>query len=711
MNHEKYKSVVHINTNDARGGAAKFALRLSKYQRDSGLESKVLVGFKDTKLENIYVMPINQNLIIYKKCMEEGKLYYDISGSHRLVSNEYILKADIVHLHNLHGGYFNIFSLPLLTNMKPTVWTLHDMYAFTGHCAMAMDCERWETGCGNCPDLLSYPSLLHDSTAELLRDKRLVYDCSQLQIVVPSKWLYEKVSKSILKDQPIEVIYHGIDLKIFKPFDKNYIRKKYGIAEDKIIIGSAAYGGAYNSKNKGSEYIKKCLKVLSDEDVNFIFINVGSTVESYEGNHVINTGYISDEMELAQIFSGFDIFLFPSLAETFGLVVLEALACGVPVVSFDTGAIKEIVSHGINGFTADYRNEMQLIAYLKQLVNDIDLRRKYSNEARKAALANFKYDKMVEKYDKIYEKCLFNYKKVTNRGDFMNHIPELIKNDSYFFNNNGANENGVLHKVSEKDCKVAVLYDSNGSSIEKSETYQSLLMQNYNNIRIVKMSGEALVDKIDSDTDLVFWISEGYLVDKDFILDIVKGYGGEDITYSMIIPVRKDGNLFYKTIFSDVIIKDDEICINSQKHSGIIFGYSYFMKNISKILHGKYVPVNTYNFINHEYIKVSISSYITGMLHSIRNKNIYIYGAGTHTVDLLNSVDLSNVNICGIIDRNPDLEGKKISGLTVTCFQNINKLEIDYILISSMSFELEIFEQLRNVVGEEKLIRIYGQLY
>lgn len=711
MNHEKYKSIVHINTNDARGGAAKFALRLSDYQRDYGIDSKVLVGFKDTKLENIYLMPINQDLVIYKKCMEEGKLYYDISGSHRLVSNQHILEADIVHLHNLHGGYFNTFSLPALTNLKPTVWTLHDMYAFTGHCATAMDCRRWETGCGDCPDLLSYPSIFHDSTSELIRDKKLVYDSAQLQIVVPSKWLYEKASKSILKDQPIEIVHHGIDLRVFKPYDNNFIRKKYGIPEDRIIIGSAAYGGAYNSKNKGGEYIKSCLKVLAAEEVNFVFINVGSTVESNDGSNIINMGYISDETELAQIFSGFDIFLFPSLAETFGLVALEALACGVPVIAFDTGAIKEIVSHGINGFTADYRSETQLIAYLKLLINDIDLRRQFSNEARKAVLENFEYGKMAEKYNKIYEKCLSNHNKVTISKYFLDHIPDLIKNDLYFSYNCKTNEEGIQNKVSEKDYKVAVLYDSYGSNIKKSETYESLLSQVYKNIKIVKLSGEVLVDEIDSDTDLVYWISEGYLVDENLLLDIVNGYGGEDITCSMIIPVRENGKIFYKTIFTDVIVKEDEICINSQKHSGIVFGYSYFMKNMRKILQRRYVSVNTYNFINHDYISVSISWYIIDLLHHIKNKKIYIYGAGTHTVDLLNSADFSNVNICGIIDKNHELEGSKISGFTVNSFNNIKELEIDYILISSMSFESEIFEQLGSFVEIEKLIRVYGKLY
>ncbi|RPI74894.1 MAG: hypothetical protein EHM45_16740, partial [Desulfobacteraceae bacterium] len=198
-------NIVHIHTHDTSGGAAKVAARLAQAQRTAGDRSGLLVGFKADPAEYSQAFDIEPDLSLREHCRNNGLLYYEFQGSHKLVDHPRVREADLLHLHNLHGGYFNPFSLSALSQSKPTVWTLHDMHPLTGHCAHSFACEKWKTGCGDCPDLAVEPPIRADASALLWTDKKNIYRESRLHLVAPAQWLKNKVEQSMLNRHPIDL--------------------------------------------------------------------------------------------------------------------------------------------------------------------------------------------------------------------------------------------------------------------------------------------------------------------------------------------------------------------------------------------------------------------------------------------------------------------------------------------------------------------------
>jgi hypothetical protein len=210
------RSILHINTHDSAGGAAKVAWRLAGWQRARGDSAGLLVGCK-RDLETPHSISFDPRPCPWRQgsCARNGELFYEYQGSHLL--GPAAATHQFLHLHNLHGGYFNPFSMPLLANLRPTVWTLHDMQPLTGHCAHSFQCERWATGCGECPHLDTEPALQVDRTSQLWREKAAIYQRSPVQLVVPSRWLLEKVQRSVLGQLPVHLIPNGLDPEAFQP--------------------------------------------------------------------------------------------------------------------------------------------------------------------------------------------------------------------------------------------------------------------------------------------------------------------------------------------------------------------------------------------------------------------------------------------------------------------------------------------------------------
>jgi glycosyltransferase involved in cell wall biosynthesis len=266
-------SVVHINTHDVAGGAAKSAWRLAEIQRKMGHQAKMLVGFRKSLSSNSLSFPIEPDRTIQPLCQEAGQLFYEFQGSHKLMDHPLVCSADLLHFHNLHGWYFNPYSISALSHHKPVVWTLRDMQSITGHCAHAFTCEKWQTGCGQCPALDIEPGIPVDTSAQLHRDKKLIYEHSHLWIVTPSQWLKKKVEKSILKDHPVELIHNAVDTATFRPYDKPEVRNQLAIPKDRFVVGAVAHGGALRNPWKGGEYTLAALESLCSKFPEIIFVN------------------------------------------------------------------------------------------------------------------------------------------------------------------------------------------------------------------------------------------------------------------------------------------------------------------------------------------------------------------------------------------------------------------------------------------------------
>ncbi|MBO5340562.1 MAG: glycosyltransferase [Oscillospiraceae bacterium] len=250
---------------------------------------------------------------------------------------------DIIHLHNLHGYYLNVKILfdYLKEADKPVVWTLHDCWSFTGHCAhfAAADCGKWRTQCGDCPLKTRYPaSLVMDRSAKNFQEKRAAFTgVKNLTLVSPSRWLAELAGKSFLSEYPVRVIPNGIDTDIFKP-TPGEMRQRYHLEDKKIVMGAAS---AWD-ESKGLSDLLRLAQMLPEE---YAVVLVGLTHKQRRRLPANVTGIdcTDSPRTLAQLYTAADVFVNPTYEDTYPTVNLEAQACGTPVITYRTGGSPESV--------------------------------------------------------------------------------------------------------------------------------------------------------------------------------------------------------------------------------------------------------------------------------------------------------------------------------------------------------------------------------
>jgi len=397
--------ILQINTVDTRGGAAKVAYRLKNGLNDLGHKADMIVARKYSQDTDVHL------LRPYSRLREKivRKLTYwladdlDFSPSKHIRKIQSYREADIINLHNIHSNYFNLGTLPLITRDKPTVWTLHDMWALTAHCGYAMGSQTFN-GFFQCQDLNSYPPIAWHNEKYLEWKKRKIYKQSNFNIVVPSHWLLDKVKQTVLAEKPASVIYNGIDVKVFNPKPQQKMREKLGLPKDKFIILFASKGGL-DQQRKGYDFVQSISQSLKNNP-NVLCLIIGGD-QTVKTSNLIKTGYIGDESLLAKYFSAADIFLFPSTADNCPLVVLEALACGLPVVSFATGGIPELVEHQKIGYIARYKDSEDLAAGVRWMLTLSPAERNVMREAAVSKiLSGFTLDHMTKQYLELYESML-----------------------------------------------------------------------------------------------------------------------------------------------------------------------------------------------------------------------------------------------------------------------------------------------------------------
>ena len=284
-----------------------------------------------------------------------GREDFDFPGTSALM-NLGGRTPDAFHMHNLHGDFFDLRELPRLTARAPTILTLHDSWLLSGHCAHSFDCGRWETGCGKCPALWIYPAVPRDATAFNWRRKRDIFSRSRVHVGVPCRWLAEKVRRSILMPAlgDLRVIPFGVDLDVFQPADTATVRGELGLDPLRPVI--LVFANALRERTwKDSEAFRGALERLNADAAGAQWIAFG------EGGPDIHVGAVrlrrvapeSDARKFARWYQAADFYVHPARADTFPLVVLEALACGTPVIGSDVGGVGEqIVSAS---FTAGAR--------------------------------------------------------------------------------------------------------------------------------------------------------------------------------------------------------------------------------------------------------------------------------------------------------------------------------------------------------------------
>ena len=401
--------ILHINTLFTQGGAALLMRILAKNLEQNHNVKHYFVVKKNLgeKSENIFQTSEKTSTFGYKKL---SRILSEYGFLYRLlpIESKFILKAtgeiapDIIHIHNIHGGYFQTNLLPKLAKITPVVWTFHDMFPITGHCTHSFECEKWKTGCGNCGRLNIYPEIKKDKTRFLWNYKNKIFNSADFTIVTPSLWLKKCIEESFLKNKDIRLIYNGIDLKNFKKTDKSEARKEFGLPENKKIILFSADGGVGNTF-KGGEFVFEAFEKLKNRS-DILFLNIGGE-NCQKSENWFDFGHINDPQTMAKLYSAADIYLFPTLAETFGMTIVEAMSCGLPVVTFETGGVPEIVENEKTGFVVEYKNGEKLVKALEKLLDDDELRKKMVENAVNAS-KKFSSERMALEYLRLYEELL-----------------------------------------------------------------------------------------------------------------------------------------------------------------------------------------------------------------------------------------------------------------------------------------------------------------
>ena len=316
----------------------------------------------------------------------------------KLIKEIEAYNPDVIHLHNLHGYYINLEILfdYLKRAGKPVVWTLHDCWSITGHCAHFdyVGCDKWKTACENCPQSKEYPTSLFKDNSRKNHQKKKATFCGvkDMTLVPVSKWLEGILQRSFLSDYPTEVLYNGIDLCAFSPKESD-LREKLHLEGKKIILGVAQNWGI----KKGLNDFKKLYKLIDKEKYALVLIGLPVEMQKEMPEGIICINQTNSKEELAEHYSIADVFLNLSYEETFGLVTLEALACGTPVIVYNRTAVPEIVDESC-GEVVEAGNIDELLLKIES-IDKPSLTKACVKKAQE-----FDYKKGYQTYVQLYER-------------------------------------------------------------------------------------------------------------------------------------------------------------------------------------------------------------------------------------------------------------------------------------------------------------------
>jgi glycosyltransferase involved in cell wall biosynthesis len=400
--------ILIVNTDDKKGGAATACKRLHIALLQQGYDSKLLVIDKSSQLNQTYSFIVNESfsyrlirkirqrilnfrfLRQYKDKPDGHYLHTPTPSVFDLKKHELYEWADIINLHWVSGfvDFSNFFSDK---NIKPVVWTLHDMNPFTGGCHYSEHCENFKFDCISCPQL----SDRHKNYNHKNWEKKSKANLSNLAIIAPSQWLInQSVLSSLFREQQHFVITNAIDCQVFKLYDKVFCKRLFNVPSLNKVIVFVAQKASF--RIKGISYL---LEIINDFKEDITILVVGQLENSLEYKNVISLGTIQDEQLLALVYNAADVMVLPSLADNSPNVIIESLSCGTPVVAFEVGGIPELITNGKNGFLVETENTQSLFDNINKALEFA-----WNNvEISKQAHALYNYEKQAKAYYKTFE--------------------------------------------------------------------------------------------------------------------------------------------------------------------------------------------------------------------------------------------------------------------------------------------------------------------
>jgi glycosyltransferase involved in cell wall biosynthesis len=460
--------ILQVSPSDRSGGAERSAWNLSRAYRERGHKSWLAVGYKRTDDPDVLVIPNGGRRSPLWPYVDDGvergfrwlekrmrgvwrlRNYYKALTHPRQAVEQYFglesfhhpgtweilnllpVKPDVLHCHNLHSYYFDLRVLPWLSRQVPVILTLHDAWLLSGHCAHSLDCERWRTGCGSCPYLSSYPPIRRDATAYNWRRKQEIYAKSIFFATTPSQWLMRKVEESMLAPAVIEaqVIPNGVDLSVFRPYDRRQARRALCLPANpstKVLLFSA--NGIRRNGWKDYQTMRAAVALVTErlkgQEVLFIALGEDASAERIGQAEVRFVPYQQDLGTVARYYQAADVYIHAAWSDTFPTTILEALACGTPVVATAVGGIIEQVK-GLEISDREFRNsdlnryglddatgilaaagDAQGMAFgVDRLLQDRPLRIRMGENAVRDAVQRFDIQRQVDSFLEWYQEIL-----------------------------------------------------------------------------------------------------------------------------------------------------------------------------------------------------------------------------------------------------------------------------------------------------------------
>jgi glycosyltransferase involved in cell wall biosynthesis len=355
-----------------------------------------------------------QNRFLWKAAMGLGAAAgmdtFTGPAGRALFAQEYADRADMLHMHLLHSSsYFSLFPLIEVSNTKPVIWTIHDSWAFTGACVHPFACEKWKAGCrGICPHPRGVSPLKHITPAIMWQLKRNIYQKARLHLIAASNWMQSRINESpLLSKFTCHKIPFGIDLSAFSPRPRAAYRDKLGIPRENHVIafrGLSAQKSPETYAFKGMYWLKEALKLYQPTaQTTLLIFEDGSEFEALSDKYqIINLDWVA-QAELIDALRTADIFLMPSIQEAFGVMAVEAMACGVPVIVFNDTALPEVIQAPEGGLSVPARDSSALAKAMQVFLDDPERRNAVSLSARALCEREYSFDLYLSRHLSLYE--------------------------------------------------------------------------------------------------------------------------------------------------------------------------------------------------------------------------------------------------------------------------------------------------------------------
>ena len=417
--------ILIVNKSSTSGGAAVAANRLFYALKESNTEVKMLVEdpigddqetsslsnsfigqkkalFRFIK-ERLYFLPFEKNKQIRYK-FSPAVAGSDIS-QHPLVE-----EADIIHLHWINHGFLSLRNLEQLFKLnKPIVWTMHDMWPFTGGCHYADDCNHYINNCGNCPFLKR--SNNKDLSYKIHQKKMEIWNKANIHPVSCSKWLGTLAqSSSLLKSKKVSSIPNPIDTDQFEPKNMQDCRNYFGLPLDKKLV---LFGAAdISDPRKGANYLMDALHILNknhpqlSDNIELVIFGKTKDLDHSQYPYKVHAmNFISGTSEMVQLYNSADVFILPSLQDNLPNTVMEALACGIPVVGFNVGGVPEMIEDNKTGFLAPIKDSNALANNIHKTLFECEAQSLRKN-ARNYVVNHYSNSTIAQKYNNLYSSLL-----------------------------------------------------------------------------------------------------------------------------------------------------------------------------------------------------------------------------------------------------------------------------------------------------------------